>query len=109
MLPLSLWSNFYVIAGSSAGALTGLMFVVITLVVGRRHEIELRGLNTFTTPIVVQFTLVLLVSALLSVSWKSLALPAVLLGLASLGGLGYAALVVWRLHHLLTYQPEWDD
>jgi len=29
---LAPWSNYYVITGSSAAALTGLMFVVITLV-----------------------------------------------------------------------------
>jgi hypothetical protein len=32
---LTPWSNFYIMAGSSAAALTGLMFVVITLVAGR--------------------------------------------------------------------------
>jgi hypothetical protein len=30
------WESFYVIVGSSAGALTGLMFVVITLVADAR-------------------------------------------------------------------------
>ena len=29
--PLTAWENFYVIVGSSAGALTGLQFVVIVL------------------------------------------------------------------------------
>jgi len=29
---LAHWANFYVIVGSSAGALTGLQFVVMTLV-----------------------------------------------------------------------------
>ena len=32
MNPLAGWVNFYVIAGSSAGALIGLQFVVITLI-----------------------------------------------------------------------------
>ncbi len=30
--PLQAWENFYVIVGSSAGALTGLQFVVLTLI-----------------------------------------------------------------------------
>jgi hypothetical protein len=32
MTPLAGWQNFYVIVGSSAGALIGLQFVVITLI-----------------------------------------------------------------------------
>jgi len=32
LLPLAGWANFYVIIGSSGGALTGLQFVVMTLV-----------------------------------------------------------------------------
>jgi hypothetical protein len=32
MTPLAGWENFYVIVGSSAGALIGLQFVVITLI-----------------------------------------------------------------------------
>jgi len=30
--PLAAWESFYIIVGSSAGALTGLQFVVVTLV-----------------------------------------------------------------------------
>ena len=33
------WSSYYVIIGSSAGALTGLVFVVITLVTGGRLRV----------------------------------------------------------------------
>lgn len=32
MTALAAWANFYVIVGSSAGALIGLQFVVITLI-----------------------------------------------------------------------------
>src|SRR5207247_3359319 len=32
--PLQAWESFYVIVGSSAGALTGLQFVVMTLIAG---------------------------------------------------------------------------
>ena len=35
MMPLSGWKNFYVILGSSAGALIGLQFVVVTLIAER--------------------------------------------------------------------------
>jgi hypothetical protein len=32
------WQNFYVIVGSSAGALIGLQFVVMTLIASRHRE-----------------------------------------------------------------------
>ena len=35
MTALDGWENFYVIVGSSAGALIGLQFVVLTLIAGR--------------------------------------------------------------------------
>jgi uncharacterized membrane protein len=34
------WSSFYVIVGSSAGALIGLQFVVLTLIVARRLRLQ---------------------------------------------------------------------
>jgi hypothetical protein len=109
MLILSVWTNFYVIAGSSAGALTGLTFVVISFIVRRQTTRERRGLNTFTTPIVFHFTFVLLVAATFSAPWTALGPVALLLGLGSLGGLAYACIVIWRLGHLSSYRSEWDD
>jgi hypothetical protein len=93
MLPFASWTNFYVIVGSSAGALTGLTFVVITLIAGRHSEDARLVMNAFTTPIVVHFSTVLLVAALLSAPWTALALVAVLLGLGSL--LGWATWQSW--------------
>jgi hypothetical protein len=109
MVPLTSWTNFYVIVGSSSGALTGLTFVVITLLAGRQMEEVRLGMNAFTTPIVVHFSAVLLVAALLSAPWTALAPVALLLGLGSVVGVGYVALVAQRLRRMRTYQPEWDD
>jgi hypothetical protein len=106
---LASWSNFYVIMGSSAGALTGLTFVVISLIGGRQIPVARRGLNAFMTPIVVHFSSVLLLAALLAAPWTALAPVALLLGLGSLGGLWYAGLVVWRIRQVTAYEPEWDD
>jgi hypothetical protein len=109
MVPLTSWTNFYVIVGSSSGALTGLTFVVITLLAGRQMEEVRLGMNAFTTPIIVHFTAVLLVAALLSAPWTALEPVALLLGLGSVGGVGYVALVVRRLRRMRSYQLEWDD
>ncbi len=59
-LPLfTAWSNFYIITGSSAAALTGLMFVVISLATGSRFVRQAgdsnAGFATFSTPTVVHF------------------------------------------------------
>ena len=64
--PLAEWESFYVIVGSSAAALTGLMFVVIALNSEARTEAGPTALRAFATPIIVHFGAVLLISALLS-------------------------------------------
>jgi hypothetical protein len=56
------WENFYLMVGSSAGALIGLMFVVVTLTAGRdRAEVE-RGKHLYTSPIVWHLAVILTLS-----------------------------------------------
>src|SRR5919107_2853906 len=92
------WENFYVIVGSSAGALIGLQFVVITLIAGRPIE---RGTaqasNAFTTPSVVHFAVVLLLSAVNSAPWDGVGTATSLWGLAGFGGIVYVAVVASRM------------
>lgn len=67
------WENFYIIVGSSAGALIGLMFVVVTLTAGRdRAEVE-RGKHLYTSPIVWHLAVVLALSAAATVPRMSAA------------------------------------
>jgi hypothetical protein len=103
------WESFYVIVGSSAAALTGLQFVVITLIA----QIERRGseneLAAFGTPTVVHFCLALLVSATLSAPWRDLGSAALALGAIGLGGLLYAAIVIRRARRSRGYQPVFED
>ena len=40
--PLATWHNFYSIIGSAAATLTGLLFVVITLIAGVRVRVSAR-------------------------------------------------------------------
>jgi hypothetical protein len=107
--PLTAWSNFYVITGSSAGALTGLMFVVITLVAAQRMEQRGEGLGTFSTPTVVHFCTALLVSAVISAPWPSLIPVAVVLGIAGIYGIVYCALVTHRTRRLSVYRADPED
>ena len=56
------WENYYLMVGSSAGALIGLMFVVVTLTAGRdRAEVE-RGKHLYTSPIVWHLAVILTLS-----------------------------------------------
>jgi hypothetical protein len=80
MTALSGWENFYVIVGSSAGALIGLQFVVITLIadipIGDGAE---QAGHAFATPTIVHFGAVLLLASVLSAPWHEIA-PAAVLG-----------------------------
>ena len=56
------WENYYLMVGSSAAALIGLMFVVMTLTAGRDPtEIE-RGKKVYSSPIVWHLAVVLVLS-----------------------------------------------
>ncbi len=107
--PLIAWQNFYIIVGSSAGALTGLLFVVVTLVSGRSREVATWGTVTFTTPTMVHFAAVLSIAALLSAPWTAAGPPALLLGLASLAGFGYSVIVLRRMRRRIGYEPVGED
>ena len=106
---LSSWESFYVIVGSSGGALIGLQFVVITLLAERRHLATPASLSAFGTPTVVHFAGALLVSAIMSAPWPSLTSLSVALGICGLGGIAYGAIVVRRALRQKDYQPVRED
>jgi hypothetical protein len=77
------WSEYFFMIGSSAAALIGLMFIVITLTAGRdRRELE-RGKKLYTSPIVWHLSVILVLSG----AAIAPAVPAKLFAVAS-GGLG---------------------
>jgi hypothetical protein len=111
MTALTEWNDFYVIAGSAAGALIGLQFVVITLIANKPtgHDDAQAG-NAFATPSVLHFCVVLSLSAAGSAPWHGLGTVAVLWGLVGLGGVVYAVLVVARRMRAQTaYRPVFYD
>jgi hypothetical protein len=59
---LSNWQNFYMIIGTAAATLTGLMFVVTTLIASIDAHLSTlnAAVSAFNTPTVVQFGTVLL-------------------------------------------------
>lgn len=107
--PLVAWESFYVIVGSSGGALIGLQFVVITLIADRRELASADSLHAFGTPTVVHLAGALLVSAIMSAPWPSLGPPSVALGILGLGGLFYGLIVLRRARRQKSYKPDWED
>jgi hypothetical protein len=103
------WENFYIIVGSSAGALTGLQFVVMALVADSPTRKDSNTIDTFGTPTVVHFCAVLLVSALLSAPWPWLSLAALAIGICGVAGVIYSLIVVRRARRVTGYQPEMED
>jgi hypothetical protein len=104
------WENFYVIVGSSAGALIGLQFVVITLIANRpiASGQALAG-AAFATPTVFHFGTVLLLSAILVAPWHGVVTATVLWGLLGLVGIGYEIIVARRMRRQTIYTPEFED
>jgi hypothetical protein len=105
--PLTAWQNFYVMIGSSAGALIGLTFVVITLMARARRSSE--TIAAFGTPTVVHFCAALLIATILSAPWQALWNAGLLLGLSGLGGVTYAVVVVRRARRQTDYKPMLED
>jgi hypothetical protein len=104
------WENFYVIVGSSAGALIGLQFVVITLIADMplvRNQ-EQAG-AAFATPTIIHFSAVLLLSGMLSAPWHGITGAALLWGLLGLTGIVYEIIVTRRMRLQTVYNPEFED
>jgi hypothetical protein len=110
MTPLAGWENFYVIVGSSAGALIGLQFVVITLIADLpivRGQPEAG--EAFATPTVVHFGAALFLAAAVSAPWKSVAGAAVAWGLIGLSGIFYQIVVARKMRTQTVYAPVFED
>lgn len=111
MTELGGWANFYVIVGSSAGALIGLQFVVLTLIANRPMTAGTASQAgaAFATPTIVHFGTVLLLSAAMNAPWRSVSSGALFLGVLGAVGTLYAIVVTRRLRLQTAYRPEFED
>jgi len=107
--PLAPWESFYVIVGSSAGALTGLQFVVIALIADSEAAAGMLEIRAFGTPTVVHFCAVLLVSAVLSAPWHALSSAGLVLDACGAGGVAYAITVIRHARRQTGYAPDAED
>jgi hypothetical protein len=109
MSVLTEWESFYVIVGSSAGALIGLQFVVVTLIAERPTQRLAEANAAFATPSVVHFGIVLLLSAVGSAPWHAIGTIGFFWGLVGVGGIVYAVVVARRMRSQKVYRPVFED
>jgi len=104
------WENFYVIVGSSAGALIGLQFVAITLIA---EMPAVRGQEqagaAFATPTIMHFSAVLLFSAILSAPWHEVSSVAAVIAALGITGIVYQGMVIRRMRSQRVYKPVFED
>ena len=108
---LSNWQNFYMIMGTAAATLTGLMFVATTLFAGLNTHVETAnaGISAFNTPTVVQFCAVLLLAGIFSAPWQTYSILDLILGLVGLGMVVYSIIVLRRMRRMPHYQSTLED
>lgn len=112
---LGAWETFYVIVGGGAAALTGLQFVVVTLIADSHMRRTQREINAFGTPTVFHFSVVLLISAVLSAPWREPGDPAYWIALSGFAGLIYGLITHLRIRAQArarlpgAYQPVLED
>src|SRR4051794_31942815 len=106
---LKAWESFYVIVGSAAGALVGLQFITLTLFATRPVANIADANKAFSSPTIVHFSAVLLLSAWICAPWDNLAAAATGWGLLGVCGLVYNAVVGIRMKRQKVYEPVPGD
>ena len=115
MSELTEWSNFYVILGSSAGALIGLQFVVLTLIAQRpsvpvkEGAVPAEAGAAFATPSVVHFAVALLLSAVGAAPWHTMGGVEACWAIVGIAGTAYTFLVAARVRAQKVYRPVFED
>jgi len=96
------WDNFFIMAGSSAATLIGLLFVTVTVGSGFSTPRIVHGTCGFLTPTLVHFGAVLFQALAVLMPWPSAWPIGLILGLGGLTGMAYAARGRFSL-------PDWRD
>ena len=107
--PLSSWESFYVIVGSSGAALTGLQFVVITLIADLPRRNSSNAIHAYGTPTIVHFGVALLIASIISAPWPNLWPAGALLAITGAFGVGYVGIVFRRARAQSEYTPVFED
>lgn len=107
---LAPWANFYLMIGPAAAGLTGLMFVVVTLI-GNTERVRRSpdGVGAFSTPTVFHFAGVLVIASVMLAPWRVISHPAIIFTIAGLIGMTYVAGLIVRIVRLDDYRADVED
>src|SRR5258708_3135521 len=103
------WESFYLLIGGAAGALIGLLFVVITLTSELEPKGGAVGSKVYVSATVFHFAIVFLVSAAALMPDSSGHVMGIATGATGLLGIAYSLLSVFRLARRLPTVPHWSD
>ena len=104
------WEDYYLLVGSAAAALIGLLFVVVTLTTGIATTAAERGARFFMTPIVFQLAIVLVLSGLAMAPDLSPGAVALLVAAIALVAAAYKGWIAWSFARgEVTHVPHWSD
>jgi hypothetical protein len=104
------WDNFYLLIGSAAAALIGLLFVVATLTSNLEQSEVLRGARIYMTPTVFHFAVVLILSGMALAPHMPPPADGTITAVLALAGLAYGATVAVRIHTGESPAPaHWSD
>jgi hypothetical protein len=103
------WDNFFIMAGSAAATLIGLLFVAITLGSALSTPRGLYGTRAFLTPTFARFSGVLFLCLAVLAPWPSAWPAGIILGLCGLTGLVYQIHVILMQRRIDFALPDWLD
>jgi len=91
------WDSFYLLIGGASGGLIGLVFIVVTLIRGVDAQVSLRNASVYMSPIVLNLSAVLVLSALATAPEVPAAAAGAAIAAAALVGLVAAGRVILML------------
>jgi hypothetical protein len=108
---LNSWQNYYMLIGTAAATLTGLMFVVTTLIAGIDAHLSTlnAAVSAFNSPTAVHFGATLVLAGILSAPWQAFSSLSIILGLFGLGMVSYLIVVLRRFRRMPHYQMTLED
>jgi hypothetical protein len=103
------WDSFFLLIGGAAGALIGLLFIVVTLMRSGDSGTLLRGASVFMTPTVAHLAIVLTVSALATAPGIPMAAAGAVFGASALVCVGFSARSLIMLAAGGVKATHWSD
>ena len=107
LLMLHGWDNFFIMAGTAAATLIGLVFVAVTVGTGFSKSSIVHG--TRLTPTLIRFSGVLFLSLAVLAPWPSARPIGIILSLGGLASLAYQISVIIARHKVGLILVDWHD